>query len=98
MSTHGTEAHAPSMDRGMAATLGLLATLVVLQRNGQLKIAEVIAEVGNTIDLRRQQEPEARGPHEALEHLYELMVHTDRNESQLRALQPAPEGPSKSKG
>ena len=85
VSTPSTEAHVPPMDRGMAAIHGLMATLVVLQRNGHLQIAEVIAEIGNAIDFRRQQHMETPGQHEPLEHLYEMLVHTDRNESQLRA-------------
>lgn len=82
MSMPRTEAHDPPMDRGTAAIHGLLATLVVLQRNGHLRIADVIAEIGNAIDARRQQHLEDRGQHEALAHLYELLIHTDRNERQ----------------
>jgi hypothetical protein len=82
MSTPSTGAHVPPMDRSMAAIHGLMATLVVLQRNGHLKIADVIAEIGSTIDFRRQQHLEPPGHHEALEQLYEMMVHTDRYESQ----------------
>lgn len=89
MSTSATEAHIPPMSRSTAAIHGLLATLVVLQRNGHLKIADVVAEIGSTIDFRRQQHLEAPGHHEALEQLYEMMVHTDRYESQLEAAKAA---------
>lgn len=65
----------------MAAIHGLMATLIVLQRNGHLRIADVIEEIGNAIDFRRQQHAEAQGQHEPLEHLYEMLVHTDRSES-----------------
>jgi gamma-glutamyl:cysteine ligase YbdK (ATP-grasp superfamily) len=96
VSTPSTEAYIPPMNRSTAATYGLLATLVVLQRNGHLKIADVIAEIGSTIDFRRQQHLEAPGHHEALEQLYELMVHTDRYESQLRDAKAGRDGaPSK---
>lgn len=83
--TESTKIELPPMEWGMAAIEGLLATLVVLQRNGSLQIAEVAEKLGNTIDFRQQRMPETRGKENALKHVYDMVLLVEKSEAEITA-------------
>jgi len=83
--TEPAKVEIPPMDWGLAAVNGLIATLVVLQRNGALQIADVVTQLGNTIDFRNQNFPDSRGREEALKYLYDILALTEKNEDELAA-------------
>lgn len=78
-------AELPPMDWGMAAVQTIIATLVVLQRSGALQIADVVSELGNTIDFRAQHFPEQKAKEAVLKHVYDMIAVAERHETELAA-------------